>query len=131
MARIAIAITLVLLFAGYSVLIYTKGTQEDIFLPKEEQVVVTKGKALFQKHNSQLFYQMYGMGIYLNMDLTMVYANKCRGETYVRALLQNVGNLMPECTRTGKQTQTLDKALSNYLTLAIRDSELVKRKFSS
>lgn len=95
MAKVAITLTLVLLFAGYSLLIYTKGTQEDISLPQKEQELVTKGKALFQKHNCQSCHQIYGLGGYLGPDLTTAYSDKTRGEMYMRALLQGGGSRMP------------------------------------
>lgn len=95
MAKIAIASILVLLYAGYSLLIYTKGTQEDISLPRAEQELVTKGKALYQQYNCQSCHQLYGLGGYLGPDLTTAYSDRNRGEMYMRGLLQAGGNRMP------------------------------------
>ena len=107
MARIAIALTLVLLFAGYSLLIYTTGTQEDISLPAKEQQLVTKGKALFQQHNCQSCHQLYGLGGYLGPDLTTAYSDPSRGENYMRALLQSGGNRMPDFNFTKEEINHL------------------------
>jgi nitric oxide reductase subunit C len=95
MAKVATALTLVFLYAGYSLLIYTKGTQEDISLPAGEQVLVTKGKALYQQHNCQSCHQLYGLGGYLGPELTTAYSDKTRGEAYLKAMLQSGGNRMP------------------------------------
>ena len=95
MARIAVALVLILLWAGYTVLIYTKGTQEDTIFSVKEEMAVTKGKSLYQKHNCQSCHQLYGLGGYLGPDLTTAYSDKKRGDKYIRALLQSGGNRMP------------------------------------
>src|SRR6478609_5538445 len=96
MAKIAITSILVLLYAGYSFLIYTKGTQEVIVLSKQEQALIAKGKAIYQQHNCQSCHQVYGLGGYLGPDLTTAYSDKTRGETYLKAILQSGGSRMPD-----------------------------------
>jgi nitric oxide reductase subunit C len=95
MARVVIALTLVLLYAGYSLLVYTEGTREGIILSANEQTIVAKGKTLYQQHNCQSCHQLYGLGGYLGPDLTTAYSDESRGETYMKALLRSGGSRMP------------------------------------
>ena len=107
MAKIAIAIILVLLYAGYSLLIYTKGTQENIILSKRERVAVSKGKELYQQYNCQSCHQLYGLGGYLGPDLTTAYSDAARGKNYIKAMLRSGGNRMPDFHFSGEEIEHL------------------------
>ena len=107
MAKIATASILILLYAGYSLLIYTKGTQEDFSLSETEKTIIAKGKALYQQHNCQSCHQLYGLGGYLGPDLTTAYSDKPRGEAYMRAMLQSGGNRMPRFHFSKDETDQL------------------------
>jgi len=107
MAKIATASILILLYAGYSLLIYTKGTREDLSFSQSEKMIIAKGKTLYQEHNCQSCHQLYGLGGYLGPDLTTAYSDKKRGEAYVRAMLQSGGNRMPRFHFSKEQTDQL------------------------
>ena len=107
MAKIATASILILLYAGYSLLIYTKGTREDLSFSENEKTVIAKGKALYQQHNCQSCHQLYGLGGYLGPDLTTTWSDKKRGEAYMRAMLQSGGNRMPRFQFSKEQTDQL------------------------
>ena len=107
MAKIAIAITLVLLYAGYSLLIYTKGTQENIMLSKTELPTVSKGKQLYQQYHCQSCHHLYGLGGYLGPDLTTAYSDAGRGKNYIKAMLRSGGNRMPDFHFSGEEIEHL------------------------
>lgn len=85
------------MYAVYSVLVYTKGTEgEKIAFSQKEQQVIASGKQLYQQYNCQSCHQLYGLGGYLGPDLTTAYSDKHRGEAYMKAMLQSGGNRMPD-----------------------------------
>ena len=107
MAKIAVAMILVLLYAGYSLLIYTKGTQENIVLSKPELIAVSKGKELYQQYNCQSCHQLYGLGGYLGPDLTTAYSDAGRGKNYIKAMLRSGGSRMPDFHFSGQEIEHL------------------------
>lgn len=95
MKRIGIYIILIVLYAGFSAMVYTYGTESSIVLPGKEMEQAGKGKILFQENNCIACHQIYGLGGYLGPDLTTAYSDKSRGEAYMRAMLQSGGSRMP------------------------------------
>src|SRR5687768_3900836 len=96
MVRFPVFLILIALFAGYSLIIYTKATQSDHILPIAEQNRVSEGKAIYQKYNCQSCHQIYGLGGYLGTDLTNAWSDPSRGENTIRALLTSGGSRMPD-----------------------------------
>jgi nitric oxide reductase subunit C len=107
MNRVTVAIGLFLLFILYSSLVYTKGTESLIALPKEETALVNEGKILFQEYNCISCHQVYGLGGYLGPELTTAYSDKNRGEGYMRALLGSGGQRMPNFHFSPKQIDAI------------------------
>lgn len=97
MTKLIVAISLVVMYAGYSVLVYTKGTEvERISFSKKDEAAIAGGKRLYQQYNCQSCHQLYGLGGYLGPELTTAASDKHRGEAYMRALLQSGGSRMPD-----------------------------------
>ena len=88
-------VILLVLYFGYSGLVYTKGTQSPLSITTQEQLKISEGKQLYQQHNCQACHQIYGLGGYLGPELTTAYSDQNRGEAYLRALLHAGGNRMP------------------------------------
>jgi nitric oxide reductase subunit C len=91
-------LTFLLLMTGffcYSLLLYTKGTDDTTNLSASEKADMLRGKQLFQKHNCASCHQLYGLGGYLGPELTTTYSDKERGETAIRTFLKNGGPRMP------------------------------------
>lgn len=89
-----IAVLLLLAYAGYSALVYTRGTE----LPKAASkwsAQAAEGKRIFQQQNCTACHQLYGLGGYLGPDLTTAWSDRHRGPAYLRALLQSGGSRMP------------------------------------
>ena len=107
MAKVAILITLCILYSGYSVLVYTKGTHNRYSFTNTEQALISEGKQLFQEYNCMSCHQVYGLGGYLGTDLTTAYSDKRRGEAYMRALLQSGGSRMPDFKFKPKQIDAI------------------------
>jgi len=95
MIRVVIFCLLIALFLGYSFLVYTKGTENNLSFTKAEQQKIREGKHLYQQYNCQACHQIYGLGGYLGPELTTAFSDKNRGENYLRALLQAGGSRMP------------------------------------
>ena len=108
MTKLIVAISLVLLYAAYSLIVYTKGTEVKNFsFSKKEQEAIKCGKQLYQQYNCQSCHQLYGLGGYLGPELTTAYSDKHRGEAYLRAMLQNGGNRMPDFKFNKKEVDEL------------------------
>lgn len=107
MAKVAILITLCILYSGYSVLVYTKGTHNRYSFSNSEQKLILEGKRIYQEYNCMSCHQVYGLGGYLGTDLTTAYSDKRRGEAYMRALLQSGGNRMPDFKFKPKQIDAI------------------------
>lgn len=95
MAKVAIFLSLFALYAGYSVLVYTKGTQSKQVFSFITQAQINKGKALYQQYNCQSCHQLYGLGGYLGPELTTAFSDPNRGEAYMKALIKSGGSRMP------------------------------------
>jgi nitric oxide reductase subunit C len=102
-----VLVTLVLLYTGYSVLVYTKGTESNINHSEKVQQQINKGKQLYQQYNCVACHQIYGLGGYLGPDLTTAYSDKRRGEAYLRAILVSGGSRMPNFHLTPVQIDAL------------------------
>jgi nitric oxide reductase subunit C len=76
--------------------VYTKGTETKVKFSKAEMEKISKGKMIFQEYNCSACHQVYGLGGYLGPDLTTVYSDKHRGETYTKAMLTAGGSRMPD-----------------------------------
>lgn len=96
MIRVTVLLSLISLYAGYSFLVYTHGTQSKLSFAPAEQKKINEGKKLYQQNNCQACHQVYGLGGYLGPDLTTAYSDKNRGEKFMRALLSSGGNRMPD-----------------------------------
>ncbi|HEY0750891.1 MAG TPA: cytochrome c [Chitinophagaceae bacterium] len=107
MAKVAILITLCILYSGYSVLVYTKGTHNRYSFSNSEQELISEGKRIYQEYNCMSCHQVYGLGGYLGTDLTTAYSDKRRGEAYMRALLQSGGSRMPDFKFKPKQIDAI------------------------
>ena len=107
MWKMAVLIVLFLLYTGYSILVYTKGTQSSISMAPGEQQRIRYGKQLYQEYNCQACHQIYGLGGYLGPELTTAYSDRDRGEPLIRALLRSGGNRMPDFHFTPLQIDAL------------------------
>lgn len=107
MIKIVILFVLCLSFLGYTVLVYTQGTENDISLSPEEQKQASLGKIIYQENNCMSCHQIYGLGGYLGPDLTKAFSDKRRGEAYMRALLQSGGTRMPNFNFKKEQIDAL------------------------
>jgi nitric oxide reductase subunit C len=95
MPRVAILLTLISCYLGYTLLVYTHGTKPTVVLPPKEQQLVAGGKQLYQDLNCQACHQVYGLGGYLGPDLTTAFSDRKRGGMYMRAVLESGGSRMP------------------------------------
>ena len=95
MVKILAFITLFISYLIYSGFVYSIGTESTVIPNKEEQLTVTKGKALYEKYNCVSCHQLYGLGGYLGPELTTAYSDPQRGELFMKALLQAGGRRMP------------------------------------
>jgi nitric oxide reductase subunit C len=95
MTKVAVFLTLFISYLGYSLLVYTRGTESPVVVPRAEQEEVAKGKLLFQQYNCIACHQVYGLGGYLGPELTTAWSDKNRGEQYMRAILASGGSRMP------------------------------------
>lgn len=95
MIRLLVFISLLGLYITYSLVVYSKGTENSInFAGKQQQV--SQGKELFQRHNCISCHQLYGLGGYLGPELTTAWSDKKRGEGYMRSFLKYGGPRMPD-----------------------------------
>lgn len=111
MAKLAIFISLFTLYTGYSILVYTKGTENQIAFNGSEQALVSKGKIIYQEYNCTACHQLYGLGGFLGPDLTTAWSDKHRGEVLIRALLKTGSQRMPDFHLNDEQVN----ALTHYL----------------
>lgn len=107
MMKVSIFAGLFVSYTLYSIIIYTKGTANDVILPAAEQAIVNKGKALFQKYNCTSCHQLYGLGGYLGPELTTAWSDKNRGELYMKAFLKAGGPRMPNFQFTDEETDAI------------------------
>lgn len=95
MSKLIIFAGLFILYSLYSIIVYTKGTNNAVALSGTEQLKTGKGKELFQQYNCIACHQLYGLGGYLGPELTTAYSDKTRGELYMKAFLKAGGQRMP------------------------------------
>ena len=95
MIKIAAFIVLFLLYAVYSVIVYTKGTEKNFTYSNAEWQKINRGKDIFQEYNCISCHQLYGLGGFLGPELTTAYSDKLRGELFMKAFLKNGGPRMP------------------------------------
>ncbi|MGN6166484.1 MAG: c-type cytochrome [Flavisolibacter sp.] len=107
MIRVALLLLLIALYSGYSLLIYTKGTESQLAATGIDQQKISDGKRIYQQYNCQACHQVYGLGGYLGPELTTAYSDKNRGEKYMRALLSAGGNRMPNFHFSAQQIDAL------------------------
>ncbi len=103
MVKVVIFISLFFSYVIYSLVVYTKGTENNISFSGTEKKKINSGKALFQKHNCISCHQLYGLGGYLGPELTTAYTDKYRGDAYMRAFLKNGGPRMPKFNFTEEE----------------------------
>jgi len=89
-----IFISLFTLYTGYSLLVYTKGTENHSV--DKNSVSIRQGKLIFQQYNCISCHQIYGLGGYLGPDLTNAWSDPQRGPAYMNALLVSGGSRMPD-----------------------------------
>ena len=107
MNKIIIFLTLFISYVAYSAFVYTKGTAIAPVFPEVTQGMISKGKEIFQKNNCNSCHQIYGLGGYLGPELTTVWSDQNRGEYYIRAMLKNGGNRMPQYGFDENETEAL------------------------
>jgi nitric oxide reductase subunit C len=107
LGKIAVLVTLLLLYTGYSALVYTKGTAHTTNVSEKVQQQISRGKQVYQQYNCMACHQIYGLGGYLGPDLTTAYSDKRRGEAYLRAILVSGGSRMPNFHLTPDQIDAL------------------------
>jgi nitric oxide reductase subunit C len=95
MSKLIIFACLFVLYSLYSIIVYTKGTDNDVAITAADQLKISKGKELFQQYNCIACHQLYGLGGYLGPELTTAYSDKTRGELYMKAFLKAGGQRMP------------------------------------
>ncbi len=99
---------LVLLFAGYSFLIYTSGTDYSKGSESHSESA-RNGKLVFHKYNCISCHQIYGLGGYMGPDLTNVMSAKGKGRPYASAFIKSGTAKMPKFELSEKElTELLD-----------------------
>ena len=100
-----------LLFFIYTIFIYTKGvtTNKGNLLLNEQ---CKQGKILFQKYNCTSCHQLYGLGGYMGPDLTNVISAAGMGPDYVKTILRNGTQRMPDFHIPEKEIEQLVAFLS-------------------
>jgi nitric oxide reductase subunit C len=107
MIRVVILLLLIVLFCGYSLLVYTKGTESRLSFTSIEQQKINDGKHIYQQYNCQACHQIYGLGGYLGPELTTAYSDKKRGKNFMKAMLQAGGKRMPNFNFSTPQIDAL------------------------
>lgn len=95
MVKILVFALLFVSFACYSLLVYTRGTQDRVKMDERANVMADKGKQLFQQYNCISCHQLYGLGGFLGPELTTAWSDPQRGELYMRTFLKYGGPRMP------------------------------------
>ncbi len=107
MLRISVFIVLLTLYAVYSAVVYTRGTESSANIPAREYAHIVEGKQLYQQYNCTSCHQIYGLGGYLGPELTTAYSDPQQGELYMRAFLQAGGPRMPNFHFTKEQVDDI------------------------
>ena len=85
-----IIITLVTLYMGYNLFVYSSGTITDISITEQAR----NGRQVFQKYNCIACHQIYGLGGHMGPDLTNVIRDK--GDVYARSFILSGTQRMPK-----------------------------------
>lgn len=93
-------------FFIYSIVIYTTGTSVDkgAKLRTEQS---KKGKLLYQRKNCMACHQIYGLGGFMGPDLTNVISAAGKGPAFVKAILMNGTERMPNFHLTEEERDEL------------------------
>jgi nitric oxide reductase subunit C len=86
-------LVLMVLFAPYTVSIYTTGTQS--LVSRSASASALKGQEIYRARNCVACHQTYGLGGYMGPDLTNVISDPDRGAEYARGFIQYGSNRMP------------------------------------
>jgi len=89
----------------YSGFVYTIGTENNYTVSLTEEA--RQGKILWQMKNCSACHQLYGLGGYMGPDLTNVISAKGKGEIYVKALIGNGTNVMPNFHLSNNEVKAL------------------------
>ena len=100
-------LVLMILYLGYSGLVYTTGTANSLQFSAAELVRINKGKSLFQQYNCIACHQLYGLGGYLGPDLTTAHSDPARGELYMKIFLQAGGARMQKYAFTEEEINSI------------------------
>lgn len=95
------------MYAAYSILVYTKGTDLSYSFSAREQTLINRGMEIYQQHNCTACHQVYGLGGYLGPELTTAWSDPLRGEAYIKAFLKNGGPRMPQFHFSEEEIQAL------------------------
>ncbi len=118
--KYSIAIMLAVAFLLYSGFLYSNLPQRNIKVTADQY----RGKLLWQKYNCAACHQVYGLGGYLGPDLTNAYSLK--GPAFIRGLLKNGNNIMPNFKMDEGEIQ----ALTDYLQNMDQSGKADPRRFS-
>lgn len=69
------------------------------------------GKVLYQKYNCTACHQIYGRGGFLAPDLTTVFSQHGKGDSYIKAFLQTGTQRMPDFHLTKNDINNLSEYL--------------------
>jgi nitric oxide reductase subunit C len=81
-------------FTGYSLLVYTSGTETQPGKIISENV--KNGKRLWQEKNCSACHQLFGLGGYLGPELTNCMSDPAKNENYFRAIMKSGTQRMPD-----------------------------------
>lgn len=98
--------TLVLGFMGYSILVYTTGTEYQVGA-EMLSTSAKRGKLVFQKYNCISCHQVYGLGGYMGPDLTNVISDEAKGRNYAEVFIQYGTAKMPRFEMSDKERNEL------------------------
>ncbi len=112
MYRIVIFFSLFILYVVYSLLVYTKGTEQAID-PGSDSKIIQAGKMIFQQYNCISCHQIYGLGGYLGTELTNAYSDSLRGPAYMRVFLKYGGIRMPNYNLKDNEIESLIQYLQH------------------
>jgi nitric oxide reductase subunit C len=98
-------------YVFYSLMVYTRGTDHALHYTRAELAAIRQGKDLFQQYNCIACHQLYGLGGYLGPELTTAWSDPSRGESYLKAFLQNGGVRMPQFHFTDQEVDALIRYL--------------------
>ena len=107
MWKITSFLVMMILYLGYSGLVYTKGTASSLQFSTAELARINKGKSLFQQYNCMACHQLYGLGGFLGPELTTAYSDPARGELYMKTFLQAGGARMPKYAFTEDEINSI------------------------